>query len=88
VLTPEERSTRARMGAYAKWANMADRHAWGINAQKGLMAKFEGEVRAKFPDASDEQVAKMVDASMKLHFTRLGYLSGKARKAKRNGPAS
>jgi len=71
------------MAAYSQWANTPDRRARLANAHKGLAARFEREIRAKHPDAGDEQVAQMVEAALKAHFTRLAFLSARARRAKR-----
>jgi hypothetical protein len=87
-LTPEQRKARASLAVSTMWANQPDRSARTAPARAGFRAKFERDIRAKHPDASDESVALMVDAAVRAHFTRMAFNSSKARAAKKNRNAA
>lgn len=64
-LTPEQRSTQARLAALSRWANTADRTAATQAARDALAAKWE--------TAADPEAAK------RAHMTRLALASSRAR---------
>jgi hypothetical protein len=64
-LTPEQRSTQARLAALSRWANTTDRTAATQAARDGLAAKWE--------TAADPEAAK------RAHMTRLALASSRAR---------
>lgn len=64
-LTPEQRSTQARLAALSRWANVEDRTAATQAARDGLQAKFDA--------------APNPDAAMRAHMTRLALASSRAR---------
>jgi hypothetical protein len=60
LLTPEQRTLRAKLAAEARWSN-EDPTANGVRASKGLRAKFVREVREKFPDLPEDQIQKRAE---------------------------
>lgn len=64
-LTPEQRSTRARLAALARWANTEDRAAATQAARDGLQAKFAA--------------APNPDAALRAHMTRMALASSRKR---------
>jgi hypothetical protein len=72
-LTPEQRSARARLGAYTRWA-YADRQAESTAARDRLLAQFA--------DAPDPE------AALRAHMTRLALRSSQARAARKSAPQS
>jgi len=65
-LTPEQRSTQARLAALSRWANTEDRTAATQAARDGLAAKFDA--------------APNPEAALRAHYTRLALASSKARR--------
>ena len=92
-LTPEQRTTRAKIAANSRWAN-ADKSARKANADRatrGLRARFEREVD---PDGTlpEEERTRRAESLYKAHMQRLALKSSKARSArsaarKAGGPA-
>ena len=78
-LTPAERSMRARLAAHERWANTPDRTAATAPARAAALERFEHQVD---PDGKlDPAVrAKLAENARRAHFTRLAYLSAKARR--------
>lgn len=64
--SPEERSIVARIGAYEKWANTADRAAATQAARRAFDKKFE---QYPYPEAA-----------RKAYFARLALRSAQARR--------
>ena len=64
-LTPEQRSTQARLAALSRWANTEDRTAATQAARDGLAKKWDA--------AADPEAAK------RAHMTRLALASSRAR---------
>jgi hypothetical protein len=85
VLTPEQRTTRARLAAYAQWAAEPDRTARTKPKRDAFMARFEREARAQCPDASDDAIVKMAEAKKRAYFTKLAFRSSRARAARKQG---
>jgi hypothetical protein len=86
-LSPEQRTARASIAGHTRWskANDADRKANGEAGQKGLLAKFEREIREADPGASDAEVARRAESARKAHFARMAFNSSKARAARKAG---
>jgi len=80
VLTPAERSLRARMGAYAQQARYDTKQTTQA-ARDTFMARFEREVD---PDGvlPEAERARRAEAAKKLHFQRMAWKSAKARSQK------
>lgn len=64
-LTPEQRSTQARLAALTRWANTTDRTAATQAARDGLAAKWD--------EAPNPEAAK------RAHMTRMALASSRAR---------
>lgn len=64
-LTPEQRSTQARLAALSRWAKTEDRTAATRAARDGLLAKFDTEPNP--------------DAALRAHMTRLALASSRKR---------
>lgn len=65
-LTPEQRSTRARLAALSRWAHTEDRTAATAAARRAMQERFEA--------AADPEAAK------RAHYTRLALASSRARR--------
>ena len=81
MLTPEQRSQRARIAALTRWSNENPKAA-AIRGQNGLRARIEREVAEKFPDLQPAELARRAEAAYRAHFARLAFASGKARAAR------
>lgn len=79
-MTPQQRTLRARIAAHASWANTADPAARTAPARAAYLDRFTEEARSRHPDASDAHIARVAEHLKREHFTRLSYLSAKARK--------
>lgn len=79
-MTPEERTKRARIAAYAMHKK-CDPKARAAKIQATLRRRFEDEVDPDrtLPEQERERRAEM---ARKEHYSRLAYLSLKARTAK------
>ena len=79
-LTPEQRSTRARIAALSRWSR-EDPKAQGRKMQAGLMDRFRREVdpNGELPEAERERRAV---AARRAHMQRLALASSKSRKAR------
>jgi hypothetical protein len=78
VLTPTQRSMRARIAANTRWSRDGERKANAERAQRGLLAKFEAEVDpgGVLPEAERLRRAK---AARRAHMQRLQFLSSRSR---------
>lgn len=65
-LTPEQRSSRARLAALSRWAQVEDRSAATAAARRAMQDKFDA--------------APNPEAAKRAHYTRLALASSKARK--------
>lgn len=81
-MTPEERTMRAQLGAHASWANTLDPASRTEKARSAANGKFEQQARAKFPDATDEQITRVAGHLRQAHFKAMGLKSAMARRAK------
>ena len=86
-LTPDQRSTRAKIAAAARWS-AEDGHKNAIRAQQGLRAKFYRETRERFPDLPEDQIERRSEHAYKAHMLRLALKSSKARQARQLQPTS
>jgi len=80
VLTPAERSLRARLGAYAQQAKYDTKQTTQA-ARDAFMGRFEREVD---PDGvlPEAERARRAEAAKRVYFTRLAWKSAKARSQK------
>lgn len=78
MLTPEQRSLRARLGGLSTAARHDTREITS-NARAAFMARFEREVD---PDCilPPGERARRAEAAKKLHFARLALKSAEARR--------
>lgn len=78
ALTPEQRSTRSRLGNHVRWAAVSDPKAETAPARKGFMARFERQVDPDGVLPADERIRRAKHA-LKAHMTELALRSSKAR---------
>jgi len=80
VLTPAERSLRARMGAYAQQAKYDTRETTRA-ARDAFMGRFERQVD---PDQAlpEAERARRAEAAKKLHFQQLAWKSAQVRRGR------
>lgn len=79
MLTPAQRSIRARIAANTRWA-AENGKANAERAQAGLKAKFLRETRERFPESSESEIQRRADAAFRAHMQRLALKSSKARR--------
>lgn len=87
-MNAEQRKLRAQLGAHTSWANTLDRTARTAAGSRAAEARFEKEAREKFPDATDEQIAKVAESARKAFYKRIGLKSAAARARKAGKPAA
>jgi hypothetical protein len=80
MLTPAQRSIRARMAANTRWSG-EDGKANAQRAQAGLRAKFIREARERFPELSEAETIRRADSAFRAHMQRLALKSSKVRQA-------
>ena len=78
MLTPAQRSIRARIAAHTRWST-EDGKANAQRAQAGLQARFVRETRERFPDLPDAEIERRADSAFRAHMQRLALKSSKAR---------
>jgi hypothetical protein len=78
MLTPAQRSVRARIAANTRWAG-EDGKANALRAQAGLKAKFIRETRERFPELADSEIQRRGESAYRAHMQRLALKSSKAR---------
>jgi hypothetical protein len=80
LLTPEQRTLRAKIAAHARWSKVVDRTAETAPARKALHDRLAAEVD---PDNLLDPVerAKRVDSAVKAHMLRLSLKSSRARQS-------
>ncbi|GAA3841708.1 hypothetical protein GCM10022403_087320 [Streptomyces coacervatus] len=85
--TPEERSLRAQIAAFERWAYEADRSDATAAARAASMGRFDKLVD---PDGSltPEERARRAACARKAHFLRMALRSAQARRARKNGEAA
>ena len=86
MLTPAQRSIRARIAANTRWS-AEDGKPNARRAQAGLRAKFVREIRERFPDLADAEVERRAESAFRAHMQRLALRSSKARTGD-GGPAA
>jgi hypothetical protein len=84
-MTPAQRTTRAKLGAHARWAGETDAKAATAPARKGFMARFEREVDPDGVLTSEERTRRAKHARQ-AHMTRLALRSSQARASRGNPP--
>lgn len=84
VLTPEQRSLRARIAANTRWS-AENGKANAQRAQSGLRAKFRRQVEADSPGLSAAELDRRAEAAYRAHMGRLAFASSKARAARKGG---
>ena len=84
TLTPEQRTLRARIAAYTRWAH-EDPRPTAERAQAGLREKFRRQVREEFPDLDEAELERRAEAAYRAHFTWLSYRASRARAARERG---
>lgn len=77
-LTPEQLSTRGRIGANVRWSR-EDPAENAARGQAGLVAKFEREAREYEPGLTDAEYARRAQCAYKAHMARLALASSRAR---------
>jgi hypothetical protein len=80
VLTPAQRSIRARIAANTRWA-AENGKANAERAQAGLRTRFLRETRERFPELSDTEIQRRAESAFRAHMQRLALKSSKARNA-------
>jgi hypothetical protein len=78
VLTPAQRSIRAKIAAHSRWS-AEDGKSSAERAQAGLRAKFVRETRERFPDLSDAEIERRAESAYRAHMQRLALKSSRAR---------
>lgn len=78
MLTPEQRTLRAKLAAHARWSKVTDRTAATAPARKALHDRIAAEID---PDNKLDPLerARRVDSAVKAHMLRLSLKSSKAR---------
>jgi len=86
LLSPAERSLRARVGAHSLHAGVRDPSAHTAPARAAALARFEREVD---PDGQlpPEERARRAEHARKAYFARLALASATARRKKTLGGA-
>jgi hypothetical protein len=84
-MTPEERVLAGRVFAHRRWSHRteAERRADTEAARRGFAGRFERQVRAEHPDASDADVIRMAESRRKAHMSELALRSSQARRRRR-----
>jgi len=77
-VTPQERTLRARLGAYSRLAR-EDAHEMTAPARRSWATKWEQQVDPSGVLAPEER-ARRARAAMRAHMARLALASAKARK--------
>ena len=77
-LTPEQRTLRARIAANTRWSGESGK-ANAERGQAGLRARFTREIRERFPDLGDAEVARRAENAYRAHMQKLAFRSSKTR---------
>jgi hypothetical protein len=80
-ITSAERRLRGQMAVHTSWARTPDRAARTAPGRKAALERFEREVD---PDGvlDPAERARLAASARKAYFTRLAYLSARARRRK------
>jgi hypothetical protein len=84
MLSPEERSFRARIGAHALHGSRDSRELTA-NARAGFMKKFLDEVDQASPGLPEVERLRRAEHLLRSHMHRLALRSAKARAYKKAG---
>ena len=77
LLTPEQRSLRARIAANTRWSR-EDGKPNAVRAQAGLLAKFADQVDPDRVLPEDVRLRR-AEAARRAHMQRLAFMSSKSR---------
>lgn len=78
ALTPEQRSQRAAIAAYTRWAH-EDPAANAARGQAGFYRKLYDETDPSLPDAERHRRA---ECARRAHMARMTFASAKSRRAR------
>lgn len=82
-MNTSERSMQLRVAAHISWANTPDRASRTANARRAShWTRFLDMAREKYPDATDEQIAKVAESLRSAHYSELARRSAAARRLK------
>ena len=79
---PEKLSPIRTAAVHESWAQTADWSARTAPARQAALDRFEREIRQRFPDLTDAEVAKRAEHLKKAHYLRMAYRSAQVRRAK------
>jgi len=82
TMTPEQRSMRSQIAAYARWSVASDATAATAPARRGFFAKFEDEVDPN-RELPEEERTRRARAAQKRHMTALAFASSRKRSARK-----
>jgi hypothetical protein len=82
VLDQSGRRLRARLAVYTSWANTADPAARTAPARAAANLRFERQVDPDGTMSADERTRR-ADAARRAFYTKLAYMSAKARSSGR-----
>ena len=78
MLTPQQRSMRARIAAHTRWST-EDPEENAKRGQEGLRGKFLREAAAANPDLPEAEIARRAESAYRAHMTRVSFAASKAR---------
>ena len=78
TLTPEQRTLRARIAANTRWSGESGK-ANAERGQAGLRARFTRDIRQRFPDLGDAEIARRAENAYRAHMQKLAFRSSKTR---------
>jgi hypothetical protein len=78
MLTPEQRTLRARIAASVRWSR-EDPARTAQRGQAGLIEKFRREALAADPDVTEPELTRRAESARRAHMARLALASSKAR---------
>ncbi|WP_322753294.1 hypothetical protein [Frankia sp. Cas3] len=89
TLTPEQRTLRARLAAYASHVNHdpAERTQAARNASPSQLSHWERKVRAEHPDLPDAEVTRRGTLLHRQYMVQLAFRSSRAASRRRAGKA-
>jgi len=84
-MTPAQRKLRAQIGAEALWAKTEDRLAISAPGRAAADARFERQVRERFPNLPDDEVFKRAANARMAFYRQIQLKSAKSRAARAAG---
>jgi hypothetical protein len=84
MLSPAQRSMRARLGARSLWAHCPDRSAQTQSAREAFIRRFEREVDPEGILPTDERTRR-AEHARQAYFVALSLKSARVRAARRAG---